>query len=176
MFQPASASRFKLFDYRRREYLQACLEAAKGFMECFLTIDPTEYRGLTFWIMIEYVHSAQLIYRLSLLDDPGWDRAMVRQTANIVYYLEQTASRFQQAHELEQYGANAADQTLFSKAYDSLKTTIPVWNASLEQVGAVANIQSGGGTSVAGEFVDPILMELNDDMWLQDMFMEWGGR
>lgn len=144
-------------------------------MECFLTIAAEDYPGLPFWLMIEYAHSAQVLYRLSLLDDPGWDRATVRQTGNIIYYLEQTALKMQQAHELGQSGAEVSQETLFSKAAESLRRTIPVWTANLEQVGAFAAVQTGASTSAGNEFIDPMLIDFSDDTWLQDSFMAWDG-
>ncbi|KAK9769016.1 putative Heterokaryon incompatibility protein-domain-containing protein [Seiridium cardinale] len=173
-FQPPSESPFKSLDYKRREYLHACLEAAKNFLDLFLTIEPEEYPGLPFWIMIEYAHSSQVIYRLSLLDDPGWDRSMARQTADIIYYLEKVASNMDQAHDVGDYSINGTD-SLFKKAAASLRMTIPTWTANLEQVGAFTAAQISNSASRANEPIDPMLMDFTDDTWLTDMFASWEG-
>ncbi|KAK6075904.1 heterokaryon incompatibility protein [Seiridium cupressi] len=173
-FQPPSESPFKSLDYKRREYLHACLEAAKNFLDLFLTIEPEEYPGLPFWIMIEYAHSSQVVYRLSLLDDPGWDRSMVRQTADIIYYLEKVALNMDQAHDVGDYSINGTD-SLFTKAAASLRMTIPTWTANLEQVGAFTAAQISNSASRANEPNDPMLMDFTDDTWLTDMFASWEG-
>lgn len=172
MFHPPSRSPFKPLEYKRREYLQACLQAAKSFLDSFLAIDVSEYHALPFWIMIEYAHSAQVLYRLTVLDDPGWDRSMVRQTADIIYYLEQTAIKMDQAHEIGDYSVNGADGSLFTKACASLRATIPIWSANLGQLGAFTAAENTVGVNGS---IDPMLMDFMDDTFLTDMFASWDG-
>lgn len=173
MFHPSSSSAFKSTDYKRREYLQAGLESAKAFLECFLAIDAADYPGLSFWLMIEYAHSAQVLYRLCLLDDPGWDRSLARQSADIIYYLEQTVLKMEKAHEIGDYSVNGDDGSLFTKAAAALKVTIPLWTTTLEQVGAVTTAQGQGMSDTVNAQVDPMLMDFTDDTWLTDMFASW---
>ncbi|KAH8196146.1 hypothetical protein TruAng_009681 [Truncatella angustata] len=182
MYQPPSSPPYKSHEYKRREYLQAAVESAKTFLETFISIDATGYLGLPFWLLIEYAHSSQVLYRLSLLDDPGWDRSMVRQTADIIYYLEQTAVKMDQAHEMGNFGVNGSDGSLFTKAAFALRMTIPSWTANLEAIGAVTaaqteaqTISSTIGVQSTNVQTDPMLMDFADDTWLTDMFASWEG-
>lgn len=183
IFQQASTPPFKPLDFRRRGYLQACLESTKNFLDCFISLDAAEYVGLSFWCLIEFAYCTQALYRLSLLDDPGWDRAATRQTADIIYYLEETAKLFDRMHNVARTGLETPDEDdIFSKAAWSLRTTIPSWASTLEQVGAVTATPSNAATTTAApamgtntEAVDPMLMDFTDDFWLADMFTSWGG-
>lgn len=78
---------------------------------------------------------------------------------------------------------DASEDDIFTKAAWSLRSTIPAWAATLEQVGAVTttthNTNSNSATAPAmganPEALDPMLMEFTDDLWLADMFTSWGG-
>ncbi len=48
-------------------------------------------------------HTCSTLLKLSLIEEPGWELAHVRQTVNVQYYFDQIASKFIQA-------GNAIDQ------------------------------------------------------------------
>ncbi|KAI0123495.1 hypothetical protein BJ170DRAFT_713751 [Xylariales sp. AK1849] len=173
MFQQPSTSFYKSFDYKRREYLQACLVSTKAFLDLFLSIDVGDYPGLSFAVMVQFSHSVQALYRLSLLEDPGWDRSLVRQQADVVDYLEQTAVKMDLVHQVGDFASNGPEGSLFARAAIALKLTIPTWAATLEQVGAVTTPHPSGAG--AEETQDPMLMDFGDDTWLTDIFASWEG-
>lgn len=85
-------------------------------------------------------------------------------------------------HNVARAGLETPDEDdIFSKAAWSLRTTIPSWASTLEQVGAVTATPSNATTTAAPamgtntEAVDPMLMDFTDDFWLADMFTSWGG-
>ncbi|KAI1863722.1 uncharacterized protein JN550_009422 [Neoarthrinium moseri] len=166
-----SSSAYKIQDYRRREYLQMCLESAKAFMDVFLQIEPAEYCGIPLWLMIQFAHCAQAIYRLSLLDDPGWDRSAVRQFVDVLEILERAAVRMTAAHEACGYSINGSDKGVFTRSAAALRATIPQWSAALEQVGAIAARPTARTNPDLP--VDPMLIDFTDDTWLTDVFSSW---
>jgi hypothetical protein len=66
---------------------------------------------------------------------------------------------------------NGPGGSLLAKAGASIRSTIPVWGATLEQVGAVAaTTQTNGAVE---EPIESSLMEFLDDTWLTDIFASW---
>ena len=92
-----------------------------------------------------------MLYRLSLTDDPAWDRATIRQTVDLIAVLEKVAGRFAAvAHNagLKSDGPDGGD--MFTKGANALYATIPAWKASLEQCGAIPASETSAPTSTAG--------------------------
>ena len=93
-----------------------------------------------------------MLYRLSLTDDPAWDRAEIRHTVDLIAALETAAAKFAAAsHDagLESDGPDGGD--MFSKGASALCATVPIWRAALEQCGAFpASGASASASSNAG--------------------------
>jgi hypothetical protein len=164
------------YDFKRREYLYACLHASKAALDTFLSIEVATYPGVSFSIMIQFSHSCQVLYRLSLLEDPGWDRALVRQTADIIAYLERASAKTQEVHDMGYFDFGCtATENVFEKAAAGLRSATGIWNATLDQVGAVASRAQPTAGAIADDPMEPVLAEILDDTWLTDMFVSWEG-
>lgn len=97
-----------------------------------------------------------MLYRLSLTDDPGWDRATIRQTVDLIAVLEKAAGRFAAVARdvgLKSDGPDGGD--MFTKGANALYSTIPAWKASLEQCGAIPPSDSSASTAGAGTTTAP---------------------
>ncbi len=89
-------------------------------------------------MFLHYSRSTQILYRLSLTDDPAWDRAAVRQSVDLLATLEEAAARFAgvvRAASLSSDGPDGGD--MYTKGAAALRATIPIWRSSLEHVGAI---------------------------------------
>lgn len=173
-FQATSAH--ASYDFKRREYLYACLNATKAGLDAFLSVDVASYPGVSFSVMIQFSHSAQVLYRLSLLEDPGWDRTLVRQTADVVAYLRRASVKTQEVHDMGYFDFGGTSDNMFEKAAAGLRSATGIWCATLDQVGAVATRAAQPTTGVVMEDpLEPVLAEVLDDTWLTDMFVSWEG-
>lgn len=77
--------------------LYACLLSAKSLLDLFLAEPSSSYFGFSIANLAQLGHACSTLFKLSLVEEIGWDIVYVRQTANIAAYLEQLALRFEQA-------------------------------------------------------------------------------
>jgi len=81
----------------------ACLMSCQTLLNSFIETPVSAYFGFSLMDLAHIGHSCSTLLKLSLVEEPGWDLAHVRQTVNAGYYLDQIASKFIQA-------GNAIDQ------------------------------------------------------------------
>ncbi|KAK3683405.1 hypothetical protein B0T22DRAFT_467862 [Podospora appendiculata] len=75
---------------QRIECLYGCLQAVKAATENFFKLPPAEYPALL--PFTQFVHTARYIkvlVLLSTLQDPMWDTALVRQTVDVLDFVDQ---------------------------------------------------------------------------------------
>ncbi|KAK8137670.1 hypothetical protein PG984_003163 [Apiospora sp. TS-2023a] len=192
--QPPSV--YSGFEYRRIEYLHACLQATKEYLDKFSMLDAGSIPVCCSSVLFHFACTMKVLYRLLLLDDPGWDRVSARKEVDIVYYLEQAAGKFEEAHRVAGIDNDDSEGDLFKRGGVALRLTIPTWRAALDQIsgeagsgangmapgggvggqpGGGAGVASGGGPSGGPHPVDAMLMESMEDHWLSEMFLTWEG-
>jgi hypothetical protein len=111
-------------DHKRLDHLYACLVAIKKFLDVFVTLEPATYACFSATHLCQTAHTFTTLFRLSILDCPGWDRASVRGMADIVAIAEKVSQRTRQASE-----ATGNDSFLImATAMDKMRT---VWAAKL---------------------------------------------
>lgn len=105
-------------------------------------------------MFLHYARATQILYRLSLTDDPAWDRAAIRHTVDLIAALAEGEARFAavaQAAGLESDGPDGGD--MYTKGASALRATIPIWRASLEHVGAIppSTTASAGASGIIND-------------------------
>ncbi|KAH8664342.1 hypothetical protein BX600DRAFT_550399 [Xylariales sp. PMI_506] len=159
--------------YRRIEYMNLCVQASRDFLDYFLQPDHVELRSGATSLLVQLGHCLQVLYRLSLLDDPSWDRQLVKETADVVSYLERGATKLQDAHYSKRRGKGLADEeSLVHKAAMCLRMSSQVWAANLAQMGANAAPQQPQVDTFDFDMYNPmdqIMMEFLDTSWLAQM-------
>ncbi|KAK7954855.1 Zn(II)2Cys6 transcription factor [Apiospora saccharicola] len=192
--QPPSV--YSGFEYRRIEYLHACLQATKEYLDKFSILDAESIPVCCSSVLFHFACTMKVLYRLLLLDDPGWDRVSARKEVDIIYYLEQAVGKFEEAHQVAGIDNDDSEGDLFKRGGAALRLTIPTWRAALDQIsgeagsgangmapgggvggqlGGGAGVASGGGPSGGPHPVDAMLMESMEDHWLSEMFLTWEG-
>lgn len=87
-------------ELNRLESLCACLQATKTWLNIWLSIHPAQYIGCPFPIFYQFSRALVSLYKLSTLDDPAWDKGMVRNTANVLEFLDRCTYKMKQCAEL----------------------------------------------------------------------------
>ncbi|RYP22129.1 hypothetical protein DL765_001888 [Monosporascus sp. GIB2] len=201
---PAPSSPPVSMDFGRTECFEGFLRATKLWLEKYFSFEPAEYIGFTISMCLFFSRLTQILYRLSLTDDPTWDRAAVRHAVDLIATLEKGAARFAsvaRAAGFEGDGSDGGD--IFTRVAHALQITIPNWRAKLEQAGAIpataptadgkAGIAGAGETDLAAgatttahesqlgssSSVDRLeefmMMDFADDPWITEFFTPlWG--
>lgn len=166
-------------DVTRIDLLYNCLHAVKGWFDEFFTFPIADYAGITFNVFCGLAIGFQTLYRLSVLDTPGWDRAAVRSTANLLDLLDRCADNIAQVPVvIGMDGAGLEEEDNFTRAAKLVRNQRLSCAQALEQVGVAAARAEGAATTAANvnmaEFQQ--LLDTQHDSWLIDMFAgTWEG-
>jgi hypothetical protein len=155
-------------DFQRLESLYACLNSIKSWFDVFLTIPPAAYVGFPFSVGSQLGHCLIALYRISTLDDPAWNKDIVRNTANLTLILDQVTDNMRQSAEL---AGLDSDSDMFTRGAKMLGSIRLGWEAKMavEPMGpAISNTQN------IGEIIPDVLpMDFSDDAWLTDILVSW---
>ncbi|KAF1846819.1 uncharacterized protein K460DRAFT_131539 [Cucurbitaria berberidis CBS 394.84] len=110
-------------DYRRIEYLTSCLQSCKSVIENYLLSDIAHITGSA---MLIVSYSVKVLYKLSTLNhDPGWDSRAVRETVDIVSFLEQLAAVAER--ENARFKEQTGEDCVLAAAAEAIRRTAPIW-------------------------------------------------
>jgi len=155
----------------RLDMLYSSLISTKTLLDSYL-IQPVSYSAFSALDLGQLGHGMSNLLKLSVLEEPGWDLAYVRQTMNLSYYFEQIISKF------EAVGASlSAMQPVPTK--DNFPTGCAramrrVKNWYEAKVAAEAQTVAGEGTTtedvlITDDLVGSQFDYLNEAYWLELM-------
>jgi len=170
LFQLPLISSHQPYDSRRFEYLYTCAQATKSGLDNFLSLSSSEWIGLNFAIVLQFSHGIQVMHRLSCLQNPGWDRALIRSTIDVLDYLEQAAVKMEQAYVDWRMGRAEEETSVFCKGAQIMRSAVPIWAASLEKADKGDERQDNENTESG---MDEMLMDFSDETWFTDLFGSW---
>jgi len=100
---------------QRLDMLWACLLSVKKLLDLFLSQDLSEYFSFCLVDLAHLGHSMSTLFKLSFVEEDGWELVTVRQSANFISYFDQLLGNF------EQVGVTI-DQSQRSPCKDSFPT------------------------------------------------------
>lgn len=152
---------------KRLDYLYACLMASKRYFDCFFTIIPTDYAAFSGLDLIEGARCLYILFRLTVLERPGWDREAVRNTVDILQVTDRFDRLLQQAQEQlalrtwDNQPGNLSNLVLMVRRLRGL------WGTILNDQGAAApNLTVDVTTQDMGEWES--FFGLSEDLWMSD--------
>jgi hypothetical protein len=114
-------------DSKRLDHLYACLVAVKEFLDVFVAMEPAIYACFSTTHLCQTAHTLATLFRLSVLDCPGWDLVAVRKMVDIVAIADKVSQRARQAIE-------AASNDSFIAMATALGKMRAVWAARVHAV------------------------------------------
>lgn len=168
---PTSPLAPETIDLQRTEYLSACLQAAKATLDNYLSINTVSINMPT---VLSFSHAAQVLFKLSVIDIPGWDGRMARATADVIWYLEQVAKNLDLANETLSCASGGAE-SVFLKGGDTLRGVIGMWKDGLDSATAAAGMSAEsevleGDAATGFDPTDTSWLNFPDDVWFADVF------
>ncbi|KAE9370271.1 hypothetical protein N431DRAFT_559479 [Stipitochalara longipes BDJ] len=154
-------------DNRRLECLYACLNAAKGWVDVFLSIPLAQYVGFSTPTYVNLIHWFVSVYRLSTFEHPEWDRGFVRENLDLSLVLETTERNFLQVKEVAGLDQNGSeDLDTFSIMASKTRVIKMWWEATtMSTLNSLSEAPS--------DRMDDIPMDFLDDNWLRDVLGPW---
>lgn len=154
----------------RTEYLTACMYATKA------ALDNATGHSLIHMNMasvLGFSHAAQVLYKLSVLDYPGWDRTLCRATVDVLWYFEQAACSMERANAqlIQEYGGEVAN--VYSQAGPAWRATAAIWKEGLENATVTVEPQAEAGfvgeNAAAFDPMDTSWLNIPDDVWFSNV-------
>ncbi|KAL4901454.1 hypothetical protein BDW74DRAFT_181742 [Aspergillus multicolor] len=134
----AAPESFSAQSNERFECIHACLLATKSWVETFLTLPPIEYVGFCSLMYANMIRCLITLYRLSTCDYPEWDPALLHETVNTSWVLEETSRRFAQVMtDVSLDPGSAEDQDSFSMMAAKLQSIKVSWDARTSSMPSV---------------------------------------
>ncbi|KAH8892008.1 hypothetical protein GQ53DRAFT_794145 [Thozetella sp. PMI_491] len=166
---PAASYGGSMPGFERVECLWSSLQAAKAFTDVFTSLPPDTCIGLPFLSWAQYAACIVILYRLSTLEDPGWDCRAVRQTVDLLAVLSAMADRLELTS--REAGEGAADDifaqisgmTHMFRMWASVRLA-PEEPSALVETGAAA----GSGEWLADQ--EHLMPDFGNDRWLEELF------
>jgi hypothetical protein len=78
-------------DFQRLERLQSLLTSIERWFHLFFDQPLSDWAGTTFESLVQYSHFIVILLRLTMLKEPGWDGAAVRNRLDVLDMLERIA-------------------------------------------------------------------------------------
>lgn len=143
------------------DYLYTCLQAVKEFFDLLLSSPPATFISLPLPILVQISHTLNSLFRLSILDCPGWDKTVVRSTVDLLSIAERLAVQLGQVAQSAGIDSEGSDDDSFSiSARDMLKLRA-AWASRMADSGHQAT-EAVGGPSLP-----------NTEMGYMDNFLAW---
>ncbi|KAF7561477.1 hypothetical protein G7046_g2655 [Stylonectria norvegica] len=152
-------------DFKRTEYLYACLKTAKSGIDDFFKTPLREYSATSFLFFVQLARFILVLIKLSTMNDPSWDTKLARSTVDILQVMDELISNVRHARAAE--GEICAEGLLDRAA----KIFVAVKAACAGKFAEKArNAETGNSEcETAGEdglLLDPFILE---DAWLNDI-------
>lgn len=167
-------------DLQRYEAMEACLSAVKDWFDRHFSIPSFVYIGMTFSYWCHMCHCLLALYRLSVMDEPGWDRRAVRNKIDLITICEQLRLGFEDVAAQRRLDAGpTVEEDGFAKFTRMLRTMKSSWVAELA---ALEGNQGTNSDAQAEAFIDgtadglsvPFFQPEDPDAWIAGLFdMNW---
>ncbi|KAJ5504828.1 hypothetical protein N7463_007702 [Penicillium fimorum] len=159
------------FDFGRTECFFACLQAIKHCIENFVTFAPEVVHSHTMTIHLHFGRCTHILYRLSLMEDPSWNRGDIPHIIDVLTSIDQCASLY--ASVPTAVGMDTDGSDMYTQVAEVLRATKALWRKKFEEAGVIppfAKDQHSNNSTLGadeGGFDPPA------DGWFADIF-QWG--
>lgn len=163
-------------DLEQVNILRQGLLSAKSQIENYLSFEIDQYLSMDMALVMQFRHSVQMIYRLSLLKNPDWERVFVGDIVDVIECLEQATQRLEQASKIITSMGNSAAHGAISKVLRGLRASLPTRDAILDQQqGAFpGDMEIAGALAVEADNVMSWSTKMGcmeDDTWLTEAIL-----
>lgn len=156
----------------RLESLCAALHATKNWLDVWLSVSPFLYQAIPFTSFFQFSRVIVSLFRLSTLEDPSWDKAMVRNTANVLDYLDRTGYSMKRCIETAM-SPDDPDWCVLEKGIRIVQSIKQGWEPKLMEIWYPSLAPSDlNGDEFVPPAPDLAMLPINglDDAWMMQIF------
>ncbi|KAF2031503.1 hypothetical protein EK21DRAFT_62946 [Setomelanomma holmii] len=165
MLQPSSPSAAPslILDFKRSDYLMACLEACRTCTDYFLLQGFLRVSGP---IKLLFGYCIKVIFKLATFQDPIWNTAVVKESVDLLALLERCAVAAERANDTLK--EETGEDSVFLIAAKTLRETAPQWRVPAPAVGMGDGVVGDGW--IGNDGMDVSMMDFSDEFWLNAPF------
>jgi hypothetical protein len=153
--------------FQRLEPLYACLNSIKSWFDIFFEFPLSAYIGISFPFFAQLGHCVVALYRLSTLEDPGWDKDLLRQTADLLQILDRIIDNIRRVKDLDSEHHKGEMFTRTIKIFESIRIRCGL------KLGENRSLSNTGDDGLGDLMEDSTFMDVSGDAWLRDMLGSW---
>ncbi|KAI9703448.1 MAG: hypothetical protein M1820_005921 [Bogoriella megaspora] len=158
-------------DFRRMENLLICFRAVRSFLDIILSMTGQGFLYFPFTMFSQTGHCLIALFKLTMFDDPMWDREYVRNTIDALATLDRVIEMLRQTAALVgEYEDDNPETNFFSKACRLMMQMRAGWAIKLEATSTVLP-----NPLHAEETIPDLFADFTNDKWLTDMLATWNG-
>ncbi|CAI7649375.1 unnamed protein product [Penicillium palitans] len=158
-------------DPHRLDSLYSSLRATKGWLDVWIEFEAEEYLQLSCIIFFQFTRGIVSLYRLTVLEDPAWSKSMVRDTANILEYLNRNEAIIRRCPDFTTFD-HSREMNLLEKGLRMIQGMRMNWEPKLMEMWR-SDIPGDNGMDsgvIQSDAVLPDVMPLSeiDEAWMMD--------
>ncbi|KOS48852.1 hypothetical protein ACN38_g137 [Penicillium nordicum] len=158
-------------DPHRLDSLYTTLRATKGWLDVWIEFEAEEYLQLSCIIFFQFTRGIVSLYRLTVLEDPAWSQSMVRDTANILEYLNKNEAIIRRCPEYITFD-HSREMNLLEKGLRMIQGMRMNWEPKLSEMWRSDMPGDNGINSgmIQSDAVLPDVMPVDeiDEAWMMD--------
>jgi hypothetical protein len=147
---------------QRINYFNSCLRSLQEYYKIYFTLSPSAYRGINFNLFAQAAGTLIALLRLTLVDDPSWDKEATRQTCDVIQILEQMAKNLEDVPKHTGLIIDDEEENIFANAAKIMRNIKAHWESEI-----TANQLNSLTQSAYNEGFN-----LLDDFWLEGLMVE----
>ncbi|KAJ6783402.1 hypothetical protein PWT90_02212 [Aphanocladium album] len=166
------------------ESMYQCLICIRAFYDAFFSIPLGEIAGLPLHLYVALSTMQVMLYRLTISDNPTWDKEVVRQTVDVMDIVDRTIELFEKVASVYPMRDQQVQGNLFQKGAKQLRNLRVMWQPIVSKhfgTMPTPNSQQNNASRAATEqpmlldtMVDGEPIDFNDMSWMADIFGPWG--
>ncbi|KAH0524453.1 hypothetical protein TsFJ059_006959 [Trichoderma semiorbis] len=160
-------------DTPRIDAMYAGIMAARAWYDVLFAIPLAEFIGMPFTLYVELAQIHALLYRVTTLDDPAWDKEIVRSTADLGNYLDRTIDLFTKADALYPLRGGPEDISIFGKCTKVLRNVRSNWEPAIVQQ-PMGGLPTPNSSVIPGAAPQPPLLVDHSMLPDQDLSADFG--
>lgn len=128
--------------------------------------------GVPFIMFFQFARALVNLYKLSTLDDPAWDRNMVRNTANVLEILDRILENLKRCAQ-EVRVPDEPEWNIFEKGFKMMQAIKAGWEPKLMEIWFPSMLSNGVNSHfVANNTPLPDVMPITqfDEPWMMEVF------
>jgi hypothetical protein len=170
-----------LSDLQRLEGLDSILTAIERWVEVFFDVPLIDWIGTTYATLAQFSHCIILLFKLTSLDEPDWERADVTKRANLLDILERLARRLESIPPLLGLVDSSVpeDSGIFFKSSRLIRVLKTTFSAELAQYPVQMEFEPTLDLESPELVREPFVQEdfemlIADDPWWRELFLVQG--